>query len=941
MNLLQSLSSNEREIRTFRKTVEKITALEPQMQALSDTELRAKTDEFRERIANGESLDELLVEAFAVVREAGCRTLGRDKARHYDVQMIGGIVLHMGRIAEMRTGEGKTLTATLPMYLNALEGKGAHLVTVNDYLSRRDARWYGPIYKFLGMSVGAIRGASMETGEQGGSYVYDPDYEPEEGDHDNWIGLRPVERHEAYICDITYGTNNEYGFDYLRDNMCPSLERLAQRQLNYAIVDEVDSILVDEARTPLIISGIAAQATDVYYKMDKLVRRLVPEKHYTIDEKAKAAMLTEEGTHELERALGVDNLADSANFTLMSHASSALKAHAVFKKDIDYVVKEGQVIIVDEFTGRLMFGRRWSDGLHQAVEAKEGCKIEHESQTLATITFQNYFRLYKKLAGMTGTAKTEENEFRKIYALDVVQIPTNRPMSRKDHADVVYKTQEAKYRGVVAEILSCHASEQPVLVGTRSIEVSELISERLLPERLQLLCATILLRTRLEATKSIKDKKPHHDLLNRRFNELSFGHLNSLAKELGVKLEMLDQDNLVELCKLLGLQDDQTDHLRMVLKDGIVHNVLNAKYHEREAEIIADAGKAGAVTIATNMAGRGVDIILGGPLHEGQTPEERDAEADVVRQRGGMHILGTERHESRRIDNQLRGRSGRQGDPGSSRFYVAFEDELMRLFGDKTQHPLLSGWQEDQSIDSKLLSRMIERAQRKVEEHNFAIRKNVLQYDDVMNVQRDKIYTERRKVLEGREIKDTILGFLEEAVDSSIGNYCNREMPKSEWDYEGLFTDLNSIFPLERHAKADDLAAKQQDELSEFLKQVVNDTYQAREQELGEALTREIERSIMLQVIDRKWMDHLDAMDTLREGISLRGYAQQDPIIAYTKEAFEMFQHTVTGIQEEVARIMYRVQLAPPEPQPVAIPTGFNGSDVISDMKAAAGGGES
>ncbi len=904
------------------------------MQALSDEQLQAKTGDFRERLANGETLDDLLVEAFAVVREAGCRTLGRDKARHFDVQMIGGIILHMGRIAEMRTGEGKTLTATLPLYLNALEGRGAHLVTVNDFLSRRDAKWYGPIYGFLGLSVGAIRGASAETGELGGSYIYDPTYVADPNSEE-WDELRPVERHEAYMCDITYGTNNEFGFDYLRDNMCPSMDRLAQRELNYAIVDEVDSILIDEARTPLIISGIAQQATDIYYTMDRLVRRLVPEKHYTVDEKHKTAMLTEDGTQYLEDLLGVENLADSANFELMSHANSALKAHAVFKRDIDYVVKDGVVTIVDEFTGRLMYGRRWSDGLHQAVEAKEGCKIEHESQTLATITFQNYFRLYKKLAGMTGTAKTEENEFRKIYALDVVQIPTNRQVARVDHADVVYKTEEAKMRGVVAEILACHAKGQPVLVGTRSIEVSEHVSERLLPERLQLLCATILLRSKLESSKSVKDKKEYHDLLNRKFSELSFGHLNVLAKELGVKLDMLDEDNLRDVCRLLQLPDEQLEDFRQVLREGIPHNVLNAKFHEREAEIIADAGKVGAVTIATNMAGRGVDIILGGPHYEGMTPEERAAEADKVRSLGGLHILGTERHESRRIDNQLRGRSGRQGDPGSSRFYVAFEDELMRLFGDKSNSPLLAGWQEDQAIDSKLLSRMIERAQKKVEEHNFHIRKNVLQYDDVMNVQRDTIYKQRRLVLEGKEVRDTIVDFLDAAVDGAIANYLNREMPKAEWDYQGLFESLNTVFPLEAFATAQDLEAKTVEDLTDFLKDVAHQTYEQREQELTPVIMREIERSVMLQVIDRKWMEHLDNMDSLREGIGLRGYAQQDPIIAYSKEAFEMFQHMVDGIQEEVTRIMYRVQLAPPPPPaPVQTP-GFRPDEMINQMKAA------
>ena len=939
MNILEALSGNEREIRQMRKTVAKINALEPQMQALSDAQLQAKTDEFRQRLQNGETLDDLLVEAFAVVRETGCRTLGRDRARHFDVQMLGGMVLHQGRIAEMKTGEGKTLTATLPIYLNALEGKGAHLVTVNDYLSRRDARWYGPIYHFLGLSVAAIRGASLETGEMGGSYIYDPEYKAE--GPDDWDMLRPISRREAYRCDITYGTNNEFGFDYLRDNMAPSLDYLVQRELNYAIVDEVDSILVDEARTPLIISGIAAQATDTYYTMDRVVRRMLPERHYTVDEKAKTAMFTEEGTHYLEEMLGVQNLADSENFEMMSYANSALKAHACFKRDVDYVVKEGQVIIVDEFTGRLMFGRRWSDGLHQAVEAKEGCKIEHESQTLATITFQNYFRLYNKLAGMTGTAKTEENEFRKIYGLDVVQVPTNRPMVRKDHPDVVYKTEEAKMRGVTAEILAHHVMHQPVLVGTRSIEVSERVSERLYPDRLQLLAATMLLRTKLEASKAIQDKKASHDLLNTPFQNLALGMLNSLAKQLDVKPDLLAPENVRDLAAMLEVNGDGVEErLQEVLRDGIVHNVLNAKYHEREAEIISEAGKADAVTIATNMAGRGVDIILGGPDQSEADSSGRTPECKHVVALGGLNIIGTERHESRRIDNQLRGRSGRQGDPGSTRFFVSFEDELMRLFGDKSKSPLLSVWQEDQAIDSKLLSKQIERAQKKVEEHNFAIRKHVLQYDDVMNVQRDTIYKQRRLVLEGRDLKETILSYLDATVEASINSFCNKELPKAEWDFPALFTTLDHIFPLSLYGTVEDLKSKGRDEISEFLKAIVQRTYADREQELGAELMREIERSIMLQVIDRKWMEHLDNMDFLREGIGLRGYAQQDPIIAYQKEAFEMFQQMIDSIQEEVARIIYRVQVAPqPERRPVIEPAqmkGAAGGDILDEMRAQA-----
>jgi len=935
MKILQLLSSNERELRRFRKVVEKINSLEPSMKALTDAQLRAKTDEFRARLEKGDTLDDLLPEAFAVVREAGCRVIGPDKARHFDVQLIGGMVLHEGRIAEMKTGEGKTLTATLPLYLNALEGKGAHLVTVNDFLARRDARWYGPIYHFLGITVGAIRGASAETGELGGSYVYDPDYRAE--GPDDWDCLRPVSRREAYLCDITYGTNNEFGFDYLRDNMAPSLAHLVQRELHYAIVDEVDSILIDEARTPLIISGVAQQATDIYYTMDRAVRRLVRDRHYTVDEKARTAMLTDEGVRYLEEILGVPNL--SEDFQLMSHASSALKAHAVFKRDVDYVVKDGQVIIVDEFTGRLMFGRRWSDGLHQAVEAKEGCKIEHESQTLATITFQNYFRLYRKLAGMTGTAKTEENEFRKIYGLDVVQIPTNRPMIRVDHPDAVYKTEESKMRGITAEVLRCAVRQQPVLVGTRSIEVSERVSARMLPERLQVLCATLLLRSRLESSKTVADKKEARDLLNSRFEELSLARLSPLARELGVKLDMTDPENLDELCGLLGVAPEHRDRLRQLLKEGIPHNVLNAKYHEREAEIIAEAGRKGAVTIATNMAGRGVDIILGG-ADQDAGPGQRSPEALEVVALGGLHIVGTERHESRRIDNQLRGRAGRQGDPGSSRFFVSFEDELMRLFGDKTQSPLLASWQEDQALDnSRLLSRAIERAQKKVEEHNFAIRKHVLQYDDVMNKQREIIYGQRRMVLEGKEVKNTILEYLHNTVQASIDSFCNREIPRSEWDFQSLFNTLDSIFPLSLYATVDDLKSRSLEELSEFLNAIVDRTYADKEQQIGPEVMREIERSIMLQVIDRKWMEHLDNMDFLREGIGLRGYAQQDPVIAYQKEAFEMFGQMIDSIQEEVARIIYRVQIAPePVRRPMFRPTSFSGAgDALAPLKESGG----
>ncbi len=938
MDILKLFSSNEREIRQFRKVADQINALEPTIHALSNGQLRAKTDEFRMRLVDGADLDDLLVEAFAVVREASIRTLGM---RHFDVQMIGAMVLHQGRISEMRTGEGKTLVATLPLYLNALDGKGAHLVTTNDYLSKRDARWNGPIFHLLGLTVGSIHGQSAETGDIGRSFLYDPDYVPD--DPREWEQLRPISRREAYACDITYGTNHEFGFDYLRDNMAFREEDLTQRELNYAIVDEVDNILVDEARTPLIISGRGYRSSDMYYKMDRVARRLVKDRDYTIDEKAKSAMLTEEGTQLVEQITGCGNLNDPENLEMNQYVNAALKAHAVFKRDIDYVVKDGQVTIVDEFTGRLMFGRRWSDGLHQAVEAKENCKIQEESQTLATITFQNFFRLYTKLAGMTGTAKTEEDEFRKIYALDVVEIPTNRPVIRKDQADIIYKSEEAKYRGLTLEILRCYTRQQPVLVGTRSIQVSELISERLLSERLQLLAATELLRVRLDNTNKISndEKKEFHNLLNARFTELALNKLTKLAKILDFDLDMLSEATLEEMLKHMSLSPRFKPQLEHALRQGIVHNVLNAKFHEMEAEIISQAGRRGAVTIATNMAGRGVDIILGGiddpesaeddlpPLSE-LSPEDinwdfdgwRKSNPDKVEQaspkaldvvkRGGLQIIGSERHESRRIDNQLRGRSGRQGDPGGSKFFVSLEDELWRLFGDKSKSFLLGGWREDQALDAKLLSRMIERAQKKVEMHHFDIRKHVLQYDDVMNVQRETIYSQRRMILEGADLRETVVSYLENAMTNAVTMFCPENIGRDEWDYDGLFNHINEILPLEFYAKRSDFTGKRRDDLIDMLHDIVHRSYEAKEQEIGPELMRQTERHVALDFINHKWIDHLDAMDYLREGIGLRGYAQRDPLIEYKKEAYELFQQMLEGVQEDMVRMMYRVQLQEP-----------------------------
>lgn len=951
MNILKLFNSNEREIRGFRAIADRITALEPSLKPLSDEELRAKTDEFRERLRVPddlpeddrdrwlrEKLNEILVEAFAVVREAGVRALGM---RHFDVQLIGGIVLHQGRIAEMRTGEGKTLVATLPLYLNALTGRGAHLVTVNDYLSKRDARWNGPLYHLLGLSVGSIHGQSAESGDFGRSFIYDPEYVPD--DPDEWEHLRPCSRREAYACDITYGTNHEFGFDYLRDNMAMRADELVQRELNYAIVDEVDSILIDEARTPLIISGPGNRSSDLYYQMDKVVRRLVNERDYTVDEKAKTAVLTEEGTHRVEEITGCGNLSDPENLEINQYINAALKAHAVFKKDIDYVVKDGQVIIVDEFTGRLMFGRRWSDGLHQAVEAKEGVVVEEENQTLATITYQNYFRLYNKLAGMTGTAMTEEEEFRKIYALDVVEIPTNRPVIRRDNADVIYKSEDAKFRGLTIEILKSYAREQPALVGTRSIEVSERLSERLLSERLQLLSATILLRNALDEAREIpnEEKNQYHELLNSKFEELTVPKLGKVAKRLGFDLDMQSPKNIEALAAALQVSKSGKARLADALKNGIVHNVLNAKYHEMEAEIIAQAGKRGSVTIATNMAGRGVDIILGGApsmddsesVPEGlHKIDEDDISADYevwrrnnpdkcddvspealdVIKRGGVYIIGSERHESRRIDNQLRGRSGRQGDPGMSRFFVSLEDELWRLFGDKSKSFLLGGWREDQALDARLLSKMIERAQKKVEMHHFDMRKHVLEYDDVMNVQRETIYGQRRKILEGADLRATVVGYLNDTVRSAVTMFCPEGAPQGDWDINGMFAYVNEILPLEFYAKPDQLKGKRREELEELLEDIVERSYQAKEQEIGLELMRDIERHVALDLINRKWIDHLDAMDFLREGIGLRGYAQRDPIVEYKKEAYDLFQTMLAGVQDDMVRIMYRIQTQPP-----------------------------
>ena len=851
MSILKKIfkSYSEKEVKRVMPIVEKINALEDEVSKLSDSELRAKTDYFKEQLKNGKTLDDILPEAFAVVREASKRVLGM---RHFDVQLIGGIILHQGRIAEMKTGEGKTLVATLPVYLNALEGKGAHVITVNDYLAKRDSEWMGKLYKFLGLSVGLVI-----------------------------AGMEPKEKQAAYNADITYGTNNEFGFDYLRDNMVIYKDQLVQRGLHYAIVDEIDSILIDEARTPLIISGRANESSDLYKKADNFVRRLTPkviveedikdyeqaednEKYdYIVDLKAKSATLTQKGIKKAEETFGLENFNDLENSTLVHHVNQALRAHGVMKKDIDYIVKDGEVLIVDEFTGRIMYGRRYNNGLHQAIEAKEHVKIADESKTLATITFQNFFRMYDKLSGMTGTAMTEAAEFEEIYNLDVVEIPTNKPMIRKDENDVIYKNENAKYRAIVESIKESHKKGQPVLVGTVSIEKSEKLS-------------------------------------------------------------------------------------RLLKQEGIKHEVLNAKYHEKEAEIIAQAGKFGAVTIATNMAGRGTDIMLGGNseylakeemrrqkispelIEESNTYYETEDE-DILKARekfkeltkkydeqikeekekvieaGGLKIIGTERHESRRIDNQLRGRSGRQGDIGESRFYIGLDDDLMKIFGGDVITKVYNtlGADENMPIESKIISNAVENAQKKVESRNFTIRKNVLKYDDVMNAQREIIYKQRRQVLDGENIHDNIISMIEFVADELPGIYVEHESNKV--NVESLNNDIMNIFGLDMQ----DFVKEHQEsseEISEELKKKALESYKEKEEEITSEQMRELERVVMLKVVDEKWMNHIDSMDELKNGIGLRAYGQKDPVVQYRLEGFDMFDEMVNDIKVDVTKILMHVR---------------------------------
>ena len=786
--LIQRLLGNntEHELKKMWPIVRRINDLEPKLAGLSDASLQEKTFEFKNRLANGETLDDILPEAFAVVREASRRVTGM---RHFDVQLLGGIVLHGGDIAEMRTGEGKTLVATLPVYLNALTGKGVHVVTVNDYLATRDSEDMGRIYKFLGLSVGLI--------------VHDLTYD---------------QRRRAYNADVTYGTNNEFGFDYLRDNMVISEDQMVQRPLNYCIVDEVDSILIDEARTPLIISGPGEKSTDLYYTLAGIVKTFTKD-DYTMDEKQKTIAPTDSGVAKVEKMLGISNMFDNDHLDLNHLVIQALRARFMMHRDKDYVVKNGEIVIVDEFTGRLMFGRRYSDGLHQSIEAKENVKVQGESKTLATITFQNYFRMYDKLAGMTGTAKTEEDEFNKIYKLDVYVIPTNKPAIRRDLPDVIYKTKNAKYRAVVREVKKRHATGQPILVGTTSINQSEILSQ------------------------------------------------------------LLDKEN-------------------------IVHNVLNAKYHEKEAEIIKNAGQKGMVTIATNMAGRGTDIKLG----------------PGVAELGGLMIIGTERHESRRIDNQLRGRAGRQGDPGTTQFFLSLEDDLMRIFGSENISKFMDklGMDEDEPITAKMITRSIEKAQKKVESHNFEIRKYVLEYDDVMNQQREVLYSQRRQVLTADSLRDTIMGMVDDIIHEGLDKYANEKLYPEEWDFAGLLSQMQQYFVPKNATSVEELENLSRVEVQDKLKQIAVDLYEERLKEIGEQTMKELEKAIMLRVVDSKWMDHLDAMDALKEGINLRAYGQKNPLVEYKFEAYEMFEEMIESIKRTVVTFLYHIQVTYSKPVPQA-----------------------
>ena len=1026
MTILSYLfDSTHRELARARGLVADINAHGPQMEQLTDEETRAKTDEFRDRLAHGATLDELLPEAYALVREATWRQLGKRQVRfrihhegkaipeeailplaeaddfekkliaqrlryererfmaHFDVQMVGAIMLHWGRVAEMRTGEGKTQVAVPALYLNALEGKGAHLLTHNDYLARRDRDWMAPICESLGLTVGVIQ-------------------------HD----MEAPDRQDAYDCDITYAVNHEVGFDYLRDNTVDYADWLVLRDLHYAIVDEADSLLIDEARTPLILAGMGMKPTELYRKVDRVIPRLTPDTDYIVDEKSKTVSLTEDGTHNIERELGVSNLSDPENLELHQHVNAALRAHACYKRDVDYAVRDGKVIIVDEFTGRLMYGRRYSEGLHQAIEAKEKVVIERESVTTATITHQNFFRIYKKLAGMTGTAKTEEPEFIKVYGTPVAVTPTHRPMIRKDHSDVIYKTQEAKYHGITAEILRLQSLGRPTLVGTRSIEFSERLSARLKSDKLQLLAQLILIEYRLVESKGMTEgerrelaralrarlgeierelrhleaavskfdysslriaqpeeqRRIEHRLNRMRrlseeigglverlegsgamsgndvrrvseiicfqpLEEVLMGRPATLLRAMGLDPDVTTQENSQRLAELIGLETQEHKRLGEVLERGIPHRVLNAKYHEMEAHIIAQAGRPGALTIATNMAGRGVDILLGGNPQgvtdellqrdgialDQATPDQREAalkeaqgicarDKEKVLALGGLHILGTERHESRRIDNQLRGRSGRQGDPGSSRFYVSFEDELMRLFGPERLDFLLSRWPEAEPLEAKITTKQIERAQKKVEAHNFDMRKHRLQYDDVMNHQRSLIYEQRKRVLLGEDLRNTVIAQMGELVEARAKELASPEVHPDDWNLEALHQALAEVYPV--GVTAEQMADfRHNDELVAFLQEDIARAYEEREQQAGAEQMRELERLVTLRVVSARWIDHLAAMEDLEEGIGLRGYSGVDPLILYRKESYDYWQRLLETIREDIARFLFRVEI--------------------------------
>ncbi len=880
--------ANEREVARLRRQVAEVNALEPQIKQLGDEQFPAKTEEFKARLSQGETLDDILPEAYALVREGAWRTLGQ---RHFDVQVIGAIALHEGKIAEMRTGEGKTLAATMPLYLNALTGRGVQLVTTNDYLVRWQAEWMGEIYEFLGLSCGYIQ-----------------------------KGMEARERLANYAKDITYVENSELGFDYLRDNMTANPANLVLPDLYYAIVDEVDSILVDEARTPLIISGMPQKSTQFYDEIDRITSRLRgtededdTDADYTFDPKFHQVALTEKAQKKVERMLNIDNLSDPEYLDIAHHINNSLKAHALFKSDVDYVVKEGEVVIVDEFTGHLQPGRRYSDGLHQAIEAKEGVRVQQARQTVASITYQNFFRLYEKLAGMTGTAKTEEKEFVQIYGMPVVVMPTNKPVVRADYPDVVYKTQEAKYRGIVSEILNMYVREQPVLCGSRSVQVSEYLGTRLAADKLRRHCLVLLCQWKLGEGPKLEGKNANEytQRLRGPLDELDRHELTQIARELELAPDAQAEENADHLLGLLQIVDEDTDErdtkryrqrLEQALADGIPHNILNAKYHEQESRIIAEAGRPGQITIATNMAGRGVDIVLGGKSED----PNQDVNPELyqnVRGLGGLHILGTERHESRRIDNQLRGRSGRQGDPGSSRFYVSLQDELMKLFGPGRFGVFLRGWPEEESIEHSIVTKSLERAQQKVEMHHFDIRKNTLKYDDVMDRQRTLIYEQRRRVLEGEDVREYVLKMLERTVDSVVDAYASPDIHPEDRDLDMLYTALVEAVPaIDSVMSGEDLYALDPSRLQDELHELVHRLYQEREALIGPEMMREIERSWLLRVVDTWWMGHLQEMDNLRDSIGLRGYGQRDPLIEYQKEGYDYFEVLVDHIAGDMTK---------------------------------------